>query len=58
MNCTYHPIYRECRACGLAMQRDEVRECPGIAALIEKVGTPDWDNDPDQLLNDGDPGEP
>ena len=27
MTCTYHPIYRECQACGRAMDRGEEREC-------------------------------
>lgn len=57
MNCAYHPIYRECRACGFAMDHGEARECPGVAALIARATETDGDNDPDGMLNDGDPGE-
>lgn len=37
MNCEYHPIYRNCFACGRDMERGEQRKCTAEKPVSERT---------------------
>ncbi len=37
MNCSYHPIYRNCVTCGNLLERGEVRVCVSPVGSVQSV---------------------